>query len=86
MSRYEVRLDMNGELDELIADGTFHLERMGDNDWWIGITLPDGRNVHLRFGAMNNRAKFYMLAEEDWADGKDYRADFPSEQRSEPRK
>ena len=45
---YEIRHQEDG-LDEVIAKGcTFHLERMTDSYFWMGIDLPDG--THLRLG------------------------------------
>lgn len=40
------------EFDELAIDHWFHLEQMGDRDWWIGIGDPDNGdyyhvNVHI---------------------------------------
>ena len=31
-----------GEIDELILDGTVHIEQMSDCNWWISIRTPDG--------------------------------------------
>lgn len=46
---YEIRLDEDGELDEVVASGTmtFHLERMDDEEWWIGLTFADGKTLHV---------------------------------------
>jgi hypothetical protein len=75
-ANYEVRLDHNGELDEVFGNGYLHLERMDGNQWWIGFTLTDGRMLHFRFGANNSRASFTMLVEEDWDGGTSHRADW----------
>ena len=75
-----VRIDSFGDLDEFFARGVHvHLERMDRNEWWIGITLPDGRIIHLRFGAINPRAAFYLRVQEDWQDGAEYTAMYKCE-------
>lgn len=44
--RDEIRLDTNGELDEVVADRcSFHLERMDDGHWWMAIYLEDGSSI-----------------------------------------
>jgi len=75
---YTVRLDQNGQLDELLCDGAnIHLERMGDTSWWMGIALPNGRYISVNFGAVNKRAKFYLNIQEDGDDGAFYQGDSP---------
>ena len=40
----EVRLDHQGNLDEIVAAGCFvHLEQLADNEWWLGITKGSER-------------------------------------------
>lgn len=44
--------DKHWEFDELAIDHWFHLEQMGDRDWWIGIGDPGNGdyyhvNVHI---------------------------------------
>lgn len=35
--------ERGGEIDEIVLhNATVHIEQMGDECWWIGITLPDG--------------------------------------------
>lgn len=52
--------EQDGEIDEVIArNATVHFERMDNVAWWIGITLPDGSEVHVNVGAVNQRAKPY---------------------------
>lgn len=60
--------DLGGrtEFDEFIADNaTVHFEAMGDSQFWIGITLTDGRSWAINCGAVNTRAKGYAICEED---------------------
>lgn len=57
----EVRLDESGQVDEvLICDEhgvcLFHLERMTDNQVWVGLYPP-----HLR--GQNKRVAFYIQAD-----------------------
>lgn len=45
-------VDGHWEFDELCIDHWFHLEQMGDRDWWIGIGDPGNGdyyhvNVHI---------------------------------------
>ena len=59
-SAYEdksIELRPNGDppdsLDEVIAHNVklVHLERMGDNAYWLGIDLEDGRHLRVNFWA-----------------------------------
>lgn len=46
-----IRTQLSGdwEFDELVIDHWFHLEQMGDRDWWIGIGDPGkGDYYHVR--------------------------------------
>lgn len=53
-------------LDEFVAHNvTVHFEAMGESQFWIGITLPDGRSWTINCGAANPRAKGYAICEED---------------------
>jgi hypothetical protein len=57
---------IGGQLDEFIAyNATVHFEAMGDSQFWIGITLADGRSWMLNCGAVNPRAKGYANCERD---------------------
>ena len=51
MLGHETRYDENGILDEFIVNNPkhVHLERMGGNEWWIGIDALDGATHHIRF-------------------------------------
>jgi hypothetical protein len=63
---YEIRYDDDGELDEVVVRGCSlaHLERMDLGGWWLGLTLADGRTVHVRLGARNpGRTAVLGLAE-----------------------
>ena len=33
----DVPVEVDGEIDEVVIDGWFHLEKMTDNTWWIRI-------------------------------------------------
>lgn len=64
-----IRLDNVGELDELFASNvSVHLERMSGNAWWMGIDLPNGNRIHLRFGCVTKRAKLALCLSEDPGD------------------
>jgi hypothetical protein len=45
----EWRLDDDGELDDVVVPhvSLFRLERMDANAWWIGLTVADGRTIHV---------------------------------------
>lgn len=62
--RWILRDDGQGELDEVVAHGAgVHLERMGDNNWWLGIQVG-GEVLHVSIGA--KRAKVTAAASEDF--------------------
>lgn len=50
---YELRPDCDGKLDDLVFVGAeyVHIERMDRHYWWIGVTMKDGRKVHINIGA-----------------------------------
>lgn len=81
-TKYKVSFDHEGQIDEVTASGTLHLERMNENQWWIGLDMPDGRRLNFRFGANNKRASFTMLVEEDWDGGACHRCDFREARRA----
>ena len=63
--RYQADSDGTEELDEVIAERAHvHLERMGDAQWWLGITIGK-RTHHINIGAINPRAKGYGWVEVD---------------------
>lgn len=48
---YELRYEAGG-LDEVVAqDAHVHLERMGDDRWWMGVDLPSGIHLGLTLGS-----------------------------------
>lgn len=58
--------EIGGQLDEFIADNcSIHFEAMGDAQFWIGVTLADGRVFHINCGAESTRAKGYARCDED---------------------
>ena len=60
-----IREGEDGTLDEFIASNAdIHFEAMSSNQWWIGVTLPDGRVFHINCGARNPRAGAYVLVEQ----------------------
>lgn len=64
--RYATLDNGETEFDEFVAhNATVHVEAMGETSWWIGVTLPDGRSWAINLGAVNPRAKFYAICEED---------------------
>lgn len=62
---FRVTLDNDGQLDELFCHADIHLERMDDNQWWMGINLPEGRSLRLTFGGISKRSKVKVLLMED---------------------
>lgn len=44
---WEFRNDSDGNLDEIVAEDVqfFHLERMDNGHWWLGVTLQDGSRI-----------------------------------------
>lgn len=64
--RYDDPDDAPRGLDEFIAhNATVHFEAMGDAQYWIGVTLPDGRSWAINCGAKSTRAMGYAICEED---------------------
>ena len=61
--RYSTLIDGTEELDEVIAVGTMHLEKMNAGQWWIGLNVGD-RMWHINLGAGNPRVKDYASIEE----------------------
>lgn len=60
-------------LDEFIARNVdIHFETMGQSQFWMSVTCREtGKMWHLNFGAMNDRAKGYSIA--DCVNGRTYR-------------
>jgi hypothetical protein len=62
--RWILRDDGQGDLDEVVAHAAgVHLERMGDNNWWLGIQVA-GEVLHVSIGA--KRATVTATASEDY--------------------
>jgi len=47
------RVDDSGQLDDIVVPDVrlFRMERMDDDEWWIGLHLRDGRLIHLHVTA-----------------------------------
>lgn len=50
-----IREDEDG-LDEVVGEGSFHLERMSDTEWWLGLETAEGQSVHVWISSKNGRA------------------------------
>ena len=67
---YEIRRDAGcprGEVDEVIVNSPVlvHFERMSDGAVWCGITLADGRELHVDIATGKRcRHRLYLGAEE----------------------
>lgn len=53
----EIRRDPDGTIDEIIADGSVHLEMMDHGYAWIGITTRDGKTLHVDIQVRRRRTK-----------------------------
>jgi hypothetical protein len=64
--------DPADSLDEVIAHNIrlVHLERMGDNAYWLGIDLEDGRHLRVNFWT-GKRALLKVNAEIEGPDDDD---------------
>ena len=52
--------------DEFVAhNATVHVECMGGPQWWIGVTLEDGRSWMINIGGANPNAKGFGICEAD---------------------
>lgn len=47
----DIRLNDGGALDEIVGAGTFHLEQMDANHWWMLLTDANGNAVHVHLTA-----------------------------------
>lgn len=56
MNKATIRRDTDGTVDEVVVEHPtcVHFERMGDADLWCGITLADGRMLHVDIGAKSD--------------------------------
>jgi hypothetical protein len=60
----EVRLDMDGEFDELVVTDAFvHIERMSSTGFWMAVTPREGMPYALRFGF--EEGVFYVRLNEE---------------------
>ena len=52
----DVRLSTDGTIDEILCDRPvrFHLERIGEGQCWIGLTLADGRTQKIMLERHDN--------------------------------
>ena len=69
MSKFEIRNNENGTLDEIVAsDCNFHLEQMDNNHWWIGINYigEDGEEHMAHINLSTSRAKIKATVEIDF--------------------
>lgn len=62
--RYADLIDGRRVFDEFVArDVDVHFEAMGDSQFWMSLTVPDGRMWFINCGAVNHRAKGYANCE-----------------------
>lgn len=54
----QARYDDDAQLDEVVADdvATFHLEKMNDGAFWIGLEHTDGSMTHISIFSRSGRA------------------------------
>jgi hypothetical protein len=54
-------------LDEFVLYdvATVHFEAMNDAQFWMSLTMADGRVFDVNFGALNPNARGYARIEED---------------------
>jgi hypothetical protein len=62
--RFRRTIDNGWEWDEIVGECFVHVEMMDKNFYWMGLTLPDGRNAHINIGA--KRAPVRMTGYIDW--------------------
>lgn len=61
----EIRLDHKKKLDEVVAWGFVHLERMDTGHWWLGIDTADGHLIMVNLWSKNPRRAINGRAEID---------------------
>lgn len=47
----DIRLNDSGALDQIVGAGTFHLEQMDANHWWMLLTDANENAVHVHLTA-----------------------------------
>lgn len=47
----QIRTDSQGNLDEIIGKGNFHLEQMDDGHWWMRFENDSGQSVDVNLTA-----------------------------------
>lgn len=58
-------VDIHGhceDTDEVVGDGSLHVEQMDDKCYWARLDLPDGKAIVMRF---KSRSKITLTAEWD---------------------
>lgn len=50
------------DADEVLGDGSLHVEQMDDHCYWARLDLPDGRAIVMWF---KSRGKIQLIAEWD---------------------
>lgn len=58
---FEIRLNEDGTLDEVVGTGQFHLEQMSPKHWWMALEYGSGR-VCVNF---NSKTKIRAFAENE---------------------
>lgn len=56
------------EIDEFVVMNpqSVHVEQMGDENWWMCVTLPDGRDFHVNFFAVSKKRMTLKEQSCDW--------------------
>lgn len=45
------------ELDEIVGEGTLHLEQLGDGHWWFSFTDKKGHMIHCNLWGTGRKIK-----------------------------
>ena len=64
-----IEYDDNGELDEVVTDGGMHLERIGDDGWFLAGQRLDGSQVVVYLTAKIHLVEEWPAQTEGGADG-----------------
>jgi hypothetical protein len=59
-----ININPDGTLDEIVVGDvqTFHLEQMNTCGWWIGLTLANGKDIHINLWS---KAAVYARADDE---------------------